>query len=275
MIDGNIVVRAQAMDVLRLLPDESIDLVVTDPPYNTGTVRKSSRGVSYADRRDDYLEWLRNHIVEIRRVLKPTGSMYVHMNERSGAYVRCFIMDPVFGEVNHLNTIVWAFNYGGRGKKKFPAKHELILAYAKDARKHVFNWEDIDRVPYLAPGLQKDRAKALRGQVPTDVWWFSIVGTRSHERTSYPTQKNVKLAKRMIVASAPRDGIVLDPFAGSGTTGAAAWSVGRNFIMIDENEAAEFVMQERFSREGVPATFFTSAEAFRDRSLVANSENIA
>jgi len=264
-MEENVVYHAKALELLKSLPDESVDMIFTDPPFNTRRVRKSSKGLSYIDSRDDYYNWLKEHIVECHRVLKKTGTMYLHLNEKASSYARVLIMDPVFGERNHLNTIIWSFDYGGRGKGKFAAKHEVILSYTKDMKSHVFNWEDIDRIPYMAPGLQKDPAKAARGKVPTDVWWMSIVGTQAKERVGWPTQKPLKLVQRTIVASSPPDGIILDPFGGSGTTAVAATLAGRSFIIGDEHSGAIDVMRDRLQSLAIP---------FKVRDLYSDAEDI-
>ena len=256
----NVVYCAKALELLKSLPDESIDVVCVDPPFNTRSTRKSSKGLSYVDNRENYYDWLNEHMVECHRVLKKTGTIYLHLNEKAAAYARVLVMDPLFGEKNHLNTIIWSFNYGGRGKKKFPAKHEVVLVYTKQMKSHIFNWEDIDRIPYLAPGLQKDKVRAARGQVPTDVWWMSIVGTQARERTSYPTQKPLKLLQRAITASCPKGGIVLDCFVGSGTTAVAAINCGCKFIVCDENPDAIRVTTERLLALAIPHTVKDSTD---------------
>jgi site-specific DNA-methyltransferase (adenine-specific) len=251
-LNENTVVFGKALDLLRSIPDESIDIITTDPPFNTGVTRKSQKGdMSYIDMRDDYYEWLKLHVIECQRVLKKTGTLYIHLNEEAAAYARVLILDPLFGRKNCLNSIIWSFNYGGRGKKRFPKKHEVVLSYCKNFGSHIFNWEDIDRVPYIVPSLQKDKTRALRGQVPTDVWPLGIIGTQSKQRTGYPTQKPITLAKRMIVASCPPGGVVLDMFAGSGTAAVAAHMSGRAFVVCDENPQAIDVMKKRFDALGI------------------------
>lgn len=243
----NVIHHADCLETLKTLSDNSIDLVYVDPPFNLGHDQKSARsGISYTDSRGDYIEWTKRWVTECHRVLKPTGTMYVHLNDVMVHKVRCFVMDEVFGEHNWLNTIIWSYDYGGRGKDRFPKKHDTILSYAKQLGEHVFNWDEVDRIPYMAPGLQKDKARAEAGKVPTSVWWMSIVGTQSHERNGYPTQKPVKLLERVVLASCPKDGVVLDLFAGSGTTGEAAHKHGRNFILADTSPWAIETMQERF-----------------------------
>jgi site-specific DNA-methyltransferase (adenine-specific) len=161
--------------------------------------------------------------------------------------------DEIFGYENFLNEVIWSYNFGGRGKDRWPMKHDTILVYVKKMGKHIFNWDDIDRIPYAAPELQyvgrsKEEAekRIAQGQVPTDVWSMSIVGTASKERIGYPNQKPIKLMRRAIAASSPIGGTILDPFAGSGSTGAAAMSCGRNFILADASQQAVDVMKKRF-----------------------------
>lgn len=250
-----------ALDLLRSLPDESVDMVYTDPPFGTGDVqmmaRKSGKNIvskiSYSDKYANYLEFLTPHLVEMQRVLKDTGTMYLHLDHHWVHYakVEC---DRIFGGDNFLNEIVWSYNFGGRGKDRFPQKHDTILVYTKEMGKHTFNWDDIDRIPYAAPELQyvgrsKEEAerRIAEGQVPTDVWSMSIVGTASKERLGYPNQKPLKLVRRCIVASSNPGDLVLDPFGGSGTTGAAALECGRHFILSDVGPDAVDVMRRRFS----------------------------
>lgn len=240
----NTVFHQNALSILTSQQEASIDLVYVDPPFGTGLVQ-SSHGMSYEDPSKDYTQFLGMHLTQIHRVLKPTGSLYLHLDWRfvHQAKIEC---DAVFGVHNFLNELIWAYDYGGRGKDRFPRKHDNILVYTRDVKQHLFNWDDIDRIPYMAPGLQKDPVRAAAGKVPTDVWWMSIVGTASKERTGYPTQKPVKLIERAVLASSPPGGIVMDVFAGSGTTGEAAHKHGRSFILADVNPTAIEVMKERF-----------------------------
>jgi len=256
----NSIHHTKALDLLKSLDDESIDMIYTDPPFGTGDVQSLSRRLSgkivsklsYVDRHDDYLNFMMGHVVELHRTLKKTGTMYLHLDWRWGHYVKVE-GDKIFGYDNFLNEIVWSYNFGGRGTNKWPAKHDTILMYAKSAGDHTFNWDKIDRIPYAAPELQyagrtKEEAekRIAEGQVPTDVWSMSIVGTAAKERTGYPNQKPRKLIERAIVASSNPGDIVLDPFAGSGSTGAAAHARGRRFIMSDLNPQSILTMQNRF-----------------------------
>lgn len=262
---SSIVQRISALDLLRGLPDDSTDMIYTDPPFGTGAVQTMARKlsgnivskISYDDRFSNYMDFLEPHLIEMRRILKPTGTLYLHMDWRWVHYAKV-ALDGIFGHDNFLNEIVWSYNYGGRGKDRFPQKHDTILVYTKEQGKHIFNWDDIDRIPYAAPELQyvgRTRAEAEKriaeGQVPTDVWSMSIVGTRSKERVGYPSQKPIKLVKRTIIASSPHGGLIVDPFAGSGTTGAAALECGRRFILGDAGAESIEVMRRRFAGHNV------------------------
>lgn len=265
---GNRIVLGDCLAVLSSLPAGCARLVYMDPPFNTGRQRchRRLRTVSAVDgdrvgfhgRRyrsevvatrawrdawDDYLGFLAPRLAAARRVLSDDGSLFVHLDPRESHYCKV-LLDELFGRDCFLNEIVWAYDYGGRSRRRWPAKHDTILWYAKDPSRYVFRYDDIDRVPYLAPGLQTPE-RAAQGKVPTDVWWQSVVNTRSRERTGYPTQKPVRLLERIVrVHSDPGD-LVLDPFAGSGTTGEAAARLGRRFLLVDVNPEAVAVMEER------------------------------
>ena len=262
------IIEGDNLPVLRALPTDSAQLVYTDPPFNTGNVRAYQRiqttqdedgdrigfggrryrseageSLSYADAFAEYIEFLRPRLAEIWRVLRSDGSLYLHLDAREVHYVKV-LLDSIFGRDCFLNEIIWAYDYGGRPKRRWPAKHDNILVYVKDRERYIFNRDAIDRIPYLAPGLV-GKEKAERGKLPTDVWWHTIVGTNAKERTGYPTQKPVALAERIIRASSDPGELVLDPFAGSGTVGAAATELGRRYLLIDENSEAVEVMRKR------------------------------
>ncbi len=262
-----------ALGVLRALPDASVVLVYADPPFNTGkrqtrtrlrTLRADDgdrtgfqgrryatlRGETFAfgDRFDDYLAFLEPRLVEIRRVLAPHGSLYLHLDFRE-AHGAKLLLDEIFGREQFLNELVWAYDYGGRARDRWPAKHDTILFYAREAGRHVFETDAVERIPYMAPGLVSPE-KAARGKLPTDVWWHTIVPTNGRERTGYPAQKPLGILRRMVAASSRADALVLDPFAGSGTTGAACLELGRRFLLVDESPEALGVMARRFA--GVP-----------------------
>jgi site-specific DNA-methyltransferase (adenine-specific) len=263
------IVLSDNMAVLNALPDDSIDLVYIDPPFNTGkrqtlrslrTVRDEEGGdrtgfggrryrtievgsSGYLDIEDDYLGFLEPRLVEIRRVLRPAGSMYLHLDFREVHYARV-LADSIFGRDCFLNEVIWAYDYGARTKRRWPAKHDNILVYVKDPDRYFFDAEAVERIPYMAPGLVGPE-KAARGKLPTDTWWQTIVPPGGAERTGYPTQKPVAVLRRVVSASCPPGGVVADFFAGSGTTGAAALELGRRFLLVDSNPEAVAVMVRR------------------------------
>ncbi|HEY3822088.1 MAG TPA: site-specific DNA-methyltransferase [Polyangiaceae bacterium] len=264
-----LVVRADNLDVLGRLPDESIDLVYVDPPFNTGrrqtrselrtvrdaggdrvgfgghryrTLQLGSR--SFADVFDDYLAFLEPRLVEAHRVLKRTGTFYLHLDCREVHYAKV-LCDAIFGRASFLNEVVWAYDYGARTRRRWPAKHDDILVYVKDPHAYFFDADAVDRIPYMAPGLV-GAEKAARGKLPTDTWWHTIVSPTGKEKLGYPTQKPLGILRRVVSASCPAGGVVLDFFAGSGTTGAAARELGRRFVLVDSGAEALHVMRRRF-----------------------------
>ena len=264
------VVLGDNLDVLRCVPDGSIPLIYIDPPFNTGKVQARTRlrtvqhpdgdrigfnGRTYRTTRlarqafddvfDDYLAFLAPRLAEARRVLSATGTLYVHLDYREVHYVKV-MLDGIFGRECFLNEIIWAYDFGGRSSRRWPAKHDNILVYVASPDDHVFDVKAVDRIPYLAPGLV-GAEKAARGKLPTDCWWQTIVPTNSRERTGYPTQKPLAILRRIIAASSRPGDLVLDFFAGSGTTGAAARESGRHFLLVDSNLAALTVMARRFA----------------------------
>lgn len=267
------VVQSDNLDVLKNLPDGTIDLIYTDPPFGSGamqTMRRIRTGsgertrtgfggreytfeevsrISYDDRMPlgAYLAFLETRIREMRRVLTDSGSLYLHIDFRTVHHVR-LLLDDIFGPERFLNEIVWAYDFGGRHRDRWPRKHDTILWYSKTDR-WVFNRDDIERVPYMAPELVGP-AKAARGKLPTDVWWMTIVPTNSKERTGYPTQKPVALVERVIRASSRPGDLVADFFAGSGTTGVAASNLGRRCLLVDDNPEAVSLMRARLDLPG-------------------------
>jgi site-specific DNA-methyltransferase (adenine-specific) len=257
------------LPLLQNLPDQSVDLIYIDPPFNTGRVQERTRiktirdengdrvgfmGQSYrtirleergyGDTFDDYLGFLEPRLLEAHRVLKENGSLYFHIDYREVHYCK-ILLDQIFGRESFINEIIWAYDFGGRSKDKWPAKHDNILFYAKNPEKYTFNREAVDRIPYMAPGLV-GKEKEARGKFPTDTWWHTIVGTNSKEKTGYPTQKPVGVLKRIIAVSSNEGDTVLDFFAGSGTTGAVCLELNRQFILMDNNPQSLEVMQKRF-----------------------------
>jgi site-specific DNA-methyltransferase (adenine-specific) len=200
---------------------------------------------SYADSFADYEAFLAPRLQHAHRILKQCGSLYVHLDYREVHYVKV-LLDSIFGRDNFLNEIIWAYDYGGRPRDRWPAKHDTILLYAKQAGKHIFNQEAVDRIPYMAPALVGEE-KAARGKLPTDTWWHTIVSPTGKEKLGYPTQKPLGIVRRALVASSSPGGLVVDFFAGSGTLGAAALLEERRFVLMDSHAAAIDVMRKRFA----------------------------
>lgn len=264
------------LPLLKTMDTGSVDLIYVDPPFNTGgkqerlrlkTVRAEDgdrsgfKGrryktecigkSSFADQFDDFIAFLKPRLREAYRVLSPTGSFYLHLDYREVHSVK-LLMDEIFGRECFLNEIIWAYDYGGRPKNRWPAKHDNILFYVKDQKSYTFNREAIERIPYMAPGLVTPE-KAARGKLPTDTWWHTIVSPTGKEKAGYPTQKPLGILRRMIAASSNPGDTVLDFFAGSGTTGVAAHELDRRFILIDNNPEAIAVMRKRL--KGMNARF--------------------
>jgi site-specific DNA-methyltransferase (adenine-specific) len=262
------------LPVLRRLPAASVDLIYVDPPFNTGKVQRRTSiaavrdengdrtgfqgrryrtvklgTAAYADRFDDYLGFLEPRLVEARRLLKRDGSLFFHIDYREVHYCKV-LLDGVFGRDSFRNEIIWAYDYGARSRRAWPAKHDNILWYAKDPGDYQFHLEECDRIAYMAPGLVGPE-KAARGKTPTDTWWHTIVSPNGREKTGYPTQKPRGVVDRIVkVHSRPGD-LLLDFFAGSGTLGDSAAALGRDCILVDDNPAALRVMERRFAGRDV------------------------
>jgi site-specific DNA-methyltransferase (adenine-specific) len=198
---------------------------------------------SYRDSFDDYLGFLAPRLEEARRLLMHSGTLYLHVDYREAHYCK-LLLDELFGRECFLNEIVWAYDYGARARRRWPAKHDTILVYVKDPRGYWFDAAEVDREPYLAPGLVTAE-KAARGKLPTDVWWHTIVPTNGREKTGYPTQKPEGIVRRMVLASSRPGDWCLDFFAGSGTLGAVAAKLGRRYVLIDSSPEAVAVMEHR------------------------------
>ena len=273
----NRIVQGDNLEALRRMESASVALIYIDPPFNTGrrqtrlrmkTVRDQAGdrvgfgghryrtelvkaddrsatedAVGYDDRFDDFLGFLRPRVLEAYRVLTPAGSLFFHIDFREVHYCKV-MLDEIFGRNCFQNEIIWAYDYGARTKKRWPAKHDNILWYSKDPERYTFDLNECDRIPYMAPGLVGPE-KAARGKTPTDVWWHTIVSPTGKEKTGYATQKPLGILERIVkVHSNPGD-LVLDFFAGSGTTGEAAARHGRAFCLVDQNPEAIAVMEKR------------------------------
>ena len=267
-LDDDLVIAGDNADVLQKLPAGAFDLVYLDPPFNTGrsqarrtlTARADPNGdrtgfggrryrsrllstLSYDDAFADYMAFLEPRVARAREVLAPHGTLYFHIDYREAHYCK-LLLDEVFGRDAFLNEIIWSYDYGGKPRRRWPAKHDTILVYVRTPGAHHFDADAVEREPYMAPGLVGPD-KAARGKRPTDVWFHTIVPTNGAEKTGYPTQKPEGVLRRFVAASSRPGGWCLDPFAGSGTLGAVCRNLGRRFVLIDSNPAALEVMRRR------------------------------
>lgn len=317
------------LPILKQIPSESIDLIYIDPPFNTKKTQKRTtvktvqdkngdrvgfKGHTYKtielgtnayeDSFDSLVDFLRPRLIEAYRILAPHGSLYFHIDYREVHYCK-ILLDEIFGRNCFLNEIIWAYDYGGRARTKWPAKHDNILFYVKNPKLYIFNTEDIDKEPYMAPGLVGIE-KAKKGKMPTDTWWAAFTGTDrpshpsdtwwmnyldtqnspkglndnwwqtivptgSKERVGYPTQKPRKIIDRIIKASSLEGSMVLDFFAGSGTLGESCLALNRKFILIDNNKAALEVMARRFTRlKGIKWINFDPSSYQKEKRVVTN-----
>lgn len=274
----NRLIKGDNLPVLKSIPDGSVQLIYIDPPFNTG--RTQSRGgvktkrsetggrvgfkgqryetireiaLSYDDEFEDYWSFLEPRLEEAWRILGDTGTLYLHLDYREAHYAKV-LLDALFGRDCFLNEIIWAYDYGGKSKNKWPSKHDTILVYVKDPKQYFFNSAEVDREPYMAPGLVTPEKVAL-GKLPTDVWWHTIVSPTGKEKTGYPTQKPEGILRRVIQASSEPGDMVLDFFAGSGTTATVAAALGRRFITVDQNQESIEVVTKRLKDAGVDFEF--------------------
>jgi site-specific DNA-methyltransferase (adenine-specific) len=270
ILDDNLIVHGDNAAVMAALPAGAFDLIYMDPPFNTGRAQarrtlsvvaspdgdRSGFGgrryrarllntLSFQDSFGDYLDFLEPRLQRARQLLTPQGTLYFHIDYREAHYCK-LLLDEVFGRDCFLNELIWAYDYGAKPRRRWPAKHDTILVYVRTPGAHHFDAEAVDREPYMAPGLV-DAEKARRGKRPTDVWFHTIVPTNGAEKTGYPTQKPEGVLRRIVAASSRSDGWCLDPFAGSGTLGAVCGRLGRRFVLIDSSPVAVQTMCERLN----------------------------
>jgi len=263
------------LHALKSMPDSCVQLIYIDPPFNTGrvqsrggnTTKRSATGtrvgfkgqlyetvkntvLSYDDEFTDYWAFLEPRLEEAWRLLNDTGTLYLHLDYRESHYAKV-LLDALFGRDCFLNEIIWAYDYGGKAKNRWPAKHDTILVYVKNPKTYYFDSSAVDREPYMAPGLVTPEKVAM-GKLPTDVWWHTIVSPTGKEKTGYPTQKPLGILRRIIQASSKPGDLVLDFFGGSGSTGAAALELDRRFVLVDQNPEAIDVMAKRFAINDIP-----------------------
>ena len=274
-LDDDLVIAADNAVVLPRLPEGAFDLVYMDPPFNTGRAQarrtlsvvadaggervgfggrryrsRVQRMLSYEDEFADYLGFLEQRLRRARDLLAPHGTLYFHIDYREAHYCK-LLLDEIFGRDAFLNELIWAYDYGAKPRRRWPAKHDTILVYVRTPGGHHFDADAVEREPYMAPGLVS-ADKATRGKRPTDVWFHTIVPTNGAEKTGYPTQKPEGVLRRIVAASARPGGWCLDPFAGSGTLGAVCLELGRRFVLVDSNPVAIEVMRDRLQERSRP-----------------------
>jgi site-specific DNA-methyltransferase (adenine-specific) len=282
-LDDDLVVAGDNLAVLAALPDAAFDLIYMDPPFNTGRAQTRSqlevrraaaaeadgpgtrtgfgghryssrllRSLSYDDAFGDYLAFLEPRLQRARQLLAPHGTLYFHIDYREAHYCK-LLLDEIFGRGAFLNELIWAYDYGAKPRRRWPAKHDTILVYVREPGAHHFDADAVEREPYMAPGLVSAE-KAARGKRPTDVWFHTIVPTNGREKTGYPTQKPEGVVRRIVSASSRPGGWCLDPFAGSGTLGAVCQKLGRRFVLVDSSPVAIEVMRDRLRDPALLAT---------------------
>ncbi|MDR3112267.1 MAG: site-specific DNA-methyltransferase [Elusimicrobiota bacterium] len=267
------------LEILRKLDSEIVDLIYLDPPFfsnrnyeviwgDAGEVRsfqdRWAGGISH------YIDWLKERVEQMHRVLKQTGSIYLHCDWHADAYIRVNVLDKLFGDKQFRNEIVWSYRTGGAGKKQFARKHDSIWFYTK-SKNYTFNtqyyksWQN-KRYAYNAnyPELWDEKeGKWYHEAICRDVWdEINPIGTESKERIGYPTQKPEALLERIIKASSNKGDIILDPFMGGGTTIAVAEKLGRQWIGIDQSVQAvkvtEFRLEKQYGATKKQAALFTA-----------------
>ncbi len=277
VLDDDLILLGDNLPALEALPEATFDLVYMDPPFNTGRAQRREQlavtraggddlgdrtgfngrrytstllqRLSYEDSFEDYLNFLEPRLTRARQLLATHGTLYFHIDYRESHYCK-LLLDEIFGRDAFLNELIWAYDYGAKPRRRWPAKHDTILVYAREPGAHHFDADAVDREPYMAPGLVSAE-KAARGKRPTDVWFHTIVPTNGREKTGYPTQKPEGVLRRIVAASSRVGGWCLDPFAGSGTLGAVCQKLDRRFVMIDSSPTALAVMRDRLSLPGV------------------------
>ena len=278
------------LNYLNRAPRDTFSLVYIDPPFNTG--RKQARTqirtvadengdrtgfqgkryrterlgtTSFDDQFGDYIGFLRERIEEARLTMTVNASFFLHVDYREVHYCKV-MLDEVFGRESFMNEIIWAYDYGARTKKRWSAKHDNLLWYVMDPENYIFNYDAIDRIPYMAPGLVGPE-KAARGKTPTDVWWHTIVSPNGKEKTGYVTQKPLGILERIVKVHSNLGDRLLDFFAGAGSFGEAAARNGRDFVLVDNNPEAIRVMVKRLSKFNPDVENWNETASISDHQL--------
>lgn len=249
---------------LRSLPDGGCDLIYADPPFNLNRIIGPTKRhqATFDDRHGDgirgFLDFIRPRLVEMRRLLSPSGCLYVHLDWRTVHYVKV-MLDEVFGRDCFLNEIIWTYRSGGVAKRWFARKHDTILLYSREPGTHTFNqlrqgeYRTLDlRMSSDGRPFKQTRNGRLYfhpdGPVIPDVWDIPFLSTVSNERVGYPTQKPEALLERIIRASSNEGDVVADFFCGSGTTLAVADRLQRRWLGCDINPDAVAITRRRLEK---------------------------
>ena len=256
----NKLILADNLEVLKSLPDNCIDAVITDPPFNTGRDFKEYND-NFGKDIKNYLDFMEPRLIEIHRVLSYTGSLYLHCDPTSSHYLKV-MLDDIFNIYNFRNEIIWHY------QDKFPTRtktmdknHDVILFYSR-TNDYIFNKIIIEKDKPNKRALRKAvNGKATdivdengnktyveyKTKKADDVWVIPRTLSKK-ERNGYPTQKPLKLYQRLVKAATNQDALVLDPFMGSGTTIEASASLDRRFIGIEENPNAIKICEQRLDK---------------------------
>jgi len=236
--------QADWLDAARALSPASIDLVYADPPFNTGAARRDRAG-AFPDRWDDlpsYLAWLRERLAATVPLLRPAGSLLLHVDWRTSHHAR-LMLDDLLGADRFVNHLVWSYGLGGSSPRRFARKHDDILFYCVHPDRYYFE-------PPRTPATS--RRMAGRTKKATDVLAIPAINNMAAERTGWPTQKPLALLETLVGACCPPDGRVLDPCCGSGTTLVAARRLGREAIGVDLSGEAVDLAAARLGSEPDP-----------------------
>ncbi len=265
----NVLYCGDNLEILATMEKEIVDLIYIDPPFFSNRNYEIIGGEeaelrSFEDRWEGginvYIEWMKDRVMELHRVLKPTGSMYLHCDWHAGHYLKV-MMDEVFGPNNFRNEIAWHYRTGNISEKQFQRKHDTIFFYSKSDI-WTFHPQEIKEYytqiygPKFKPSFKgrksgKDDYGDFRITFIDDVWDLSAVFTLSKEHTGYRTQKPEKLLERIIRSSSKEHDLVLDAFCGCGTALAVAQNLGRRWIGIDISPSAIALVKNRLNKIGV------------------------
>ena len=266
------IILGDCLEELPKLPDKFASLIVIDPPYNSNKVQKRQRiktiqvdnggdrigfggkqfktvklagTPSYNDKFDNFQEFLMPRIRASLHCLKDNASIFIFLDWREVHYIKV-AMDALLGRDHFMNELIWCFDYGAKPKKFWPRKHNTILWYVLDPKNYIFNYDQIERIPYMAPGMVS-KEKAEKGKIPCDWFFQTIVPTNGKEKANFPTQKPLAILNKIIKVHSNPEDTVLDFFMGSGTTGVSAKNNGRGFVLIDKNPAAIEICKRRLT----------------------------